>query len=113
MNKLLIPLLALLPLAACNYDTSSWYRPQVTWTVAVEREDNTPLSPAEIAGHRVHWGYSSGNYPNTYWSDGIMDNFNIKSFSNPTVDLNRTVYMVITTVDTDGRESDYSNEVFQ
>lgn len=80
----------------------------VTWVAPSEREDNTPISPAEIAGYRVYYGNSQGDYPNRIEIGDAYDN------DVDTNDLNLpagTYYAVITTLDTDGRESAFSDEV--
>jgi len=78
----------------------------LSWVAPVEREDLTPISPAEISGYRIYYGTSKGQYPN---SVDINDG---SATSNTFTDLADGVYyFVITTYDTEGRESKFSTEV--
>ena len=80
---------------------------QLMWTAPVSREDNTPLDPnTEIGEYRIYWGAVSGDYMNqidvagnTLYTD--LD-FNV---------LPLPLYLVMTAVDNDGRESTYSEEI--
>ena len=81
---------------------------QMAWVTPSEREDNTPISLAEIAGYRIYFGATQGDYPNLIEINDAYDNdFDIIDMNLPT----GTYYAVVTTVDTDGRESAYSAEV--
>jgi len=76
------------------------------WAAPTEREDNTPLALPEIAGYIIYYGTTSGQYDN---------NVSINS-SNTTSHLfedfaTDTYYFVMTTLDTDGRESQQSPEI--
>ena len=79
---------------------------QFMWTAPVEREDNSPLDPnTEIVEYRIYWGTAQGDYQNeisvagnTLYTD--LD-FNV---------LPLPLYLVMTAVDNDGRESMYSSE---
>jgi fibronectin type 3 domain-containing protein len=80
----------------------------VSWVSPSEREDNSPISLAEIAGYRIYYGSSQGDYPNQIDINDAYDN------DVDTADLNLpagTYYAVVTTIDTDGRESAFSEEV--
>jgi fibronectin type 3 domain-containing protein len=77
----------------------------ITWTEPVEREDVTPLSPSEIAGYRMYYGSESGDYQNQLDIDAGTTNAEVIDL------LAGTYYVVVTAVDTDGRESLYSSEV--
>jgi len=78
-----------------------------SWTAPVAREDESPIAMSEIAGYRVYYGTETGNYSqsiqvNDAYTDAItLDEINTAG----------TYYIVITTIDTDGRESAYSEEV--
>jgi hypothetical protein len=77
----------------------------LSWTAPYEREDGTPISMSEIAGYRVYYGTSQGDY-----SEGV----DITDSSTMQVTLNNvpsgTYYIVVTTYDIDGVESAYSEE---
>jgi len=78
----------------------------VTWTAPAEREDNNPLSLSEIAGYKIYYGTTQGQYTSDIT---INDSTAISyTFTDLTPD---TRYFVLTTLDTDGRESQYSTEV--
>ena len=76
-----------------------WSRPQF-------RTDGTALAPQEIKGYRIYYGQQSGNYPNRIEvSQGALETFEMPVL--PT----GTYFVVVTTLDADGRESDYSPEL--
>ena len=78
----------------------------VSWTAPLERVDITPLSPSEIAGYRIYYGTDSGDYQNQIEiNDGSMDQAQVLDIPAG------TYYVVVTAIDTDGRESAYSSEV--
>ena len=75
----------------------------LSWIPPVEREDGTPIKMAEIAGYRVYYGSSKGNYTNNV---DIADRTTMQAtLSNLTTG---TYYIVMTTYDMDGRESVFS-----
>lgn len=76
----------------------------LNWTAPVAREDEAPISMAEIAGFRIYYGTAPGDYLQTIdVNDAYIDEI--------TLDVPAgTYYLVITTVDVDGRESTYSEE---
>ena len=80
----------------------------VAWRAPVERENGSPISMAEIAGYRVYYGKSRGNYTNEVDINGssVME----VTLSNLT---SGTYYIVVTTVDSNGRESAFSQEVIR
>ena len=81
---------------------------QMAWVMPSEREDNTPISLTEIAGYRIYFGDTRGDYPNQIEINDAYDNdFDINDMNLPA----GTYYAVVTTVDSDGRESAYSDEV--
>lgn len=76
------------------------------WTAPAEREDNTALSLSEIASYKIHYGLTQGQYPNGITiNDGSAESHTFIDFPKG------TYYFVITTIDTNGRESQYSSEV--
>ena len=77
----------------------------VSWVAPAEREDGSALSMAEIAGYRVYYGDSQGNYTH----EVAIDNGNTMSVTLHNLAAG-TYYIVVTTVDTDGRESAFSQE---
>ncbi len=83
-------------------------RISVDWIAPSAREDNTPISLSAIAGYNVYYGSEQGQYPNTVnIADGSADSYIIANL--PT----GTYYFVVTTYDTDGRESQYSPVVIK
>ena len=78
----------------------------LSWTAPVEREDGTPISMSEIAGYRVYYGTSEGNYPNKL---DIAHSYNMQAtLSNLASGI---YYIVVTSYDMDGRESAFSEVV--
>ena len=77
----------------------------LTWAAPSEREDNTPISMSEIAGYRIYYGTTQGDYQ---YEIEINDAYNDVADIGL---LQGTYYAVITTVDVDGRESVFSEEV--
>ena len=78
----------------------------LSWTAPVEREDGTPISMSEIAGYRVYYGTSEGNYPNEI---DIADSYNMQAMLSNLA--SGTYYIVVTSYDMDGRESAFSEVV--
>lgn len=78
----------------------------LNWTAPVARSDQSPLSLADIGGYRVYYGTVEGEYP--YRID-VNDGTAVEVVMNdlPT----GTYYFVVTTYDTEGRESEYSTVV--
>ena len=74
----------------------------LSWTAPTQKTDGTPV---DLAGYKIYWGTSSRNYANsqslntpgvaTYVIDGLTP---------------ATWYFAVTAVDSQGLESDYSNE---
>ncbi len=78
----------------------------LSWVAPAEREDNTALSLSEIASYKIYYGSTQGQYTNSVAiNDSTATGHTFTSFSSG------TYYFVITTIDTDGRESKYSPEV--
>ena len=75
----------------------------LSWVAPSTREDNQPISLADIDGYNVYYGTTPGQYPDKVpINDGTATGYTFINF--PT----GTHYFVVTTVDTDGRESQYS-----
>lgn len=75
----------------------------LNWTAPSQREDNSAIALSEIASYNISYGTTSGVYTSTV---SITDSSAVShTFTNFTSD---TYYFVITTIDTDGRESQYS-----
>lgn len=78
----------------------------LNWTAPSEREDGSVMNLSEIAGYRIYYGTETGNYQNQL---DINDSSAVQAkISEIPSD---TYYVVVTVVDTDGRESSYSSEV--
>ena len=79
---------------------------QISWTAPSEREDNTSLSLSEIVGYKIYYGTSQGQYSNNITvNDGTAVSHTFLNFNTD------TYYFVVTTLDSDGRESQYSTEI--
>ena len=108
MKKYLLGLLLLPAVAAANITVDPSTEPSytITCTQPIEREDGTPLAIGEIAENRFYVGSSSGDY-----TDMIS---NLPPTCSLTVDATAVAdgqyFYVVTAVDTDGRESTYSQE---
>ncbi len=105
----LLAFILVLPLVACSggdggSSGSSDSSLALSWVAPSEREDGTGLGLSEIASFRVYYGTESGNY---------SDTISIDDHSATQVVFtgipSGTYYAVITTVDTDGRESSFSD----
>ncbi len=79
---------------------------QLSWVAPSEREDASPILLSEIAGYRIYFGTKQGSYNNTIEiSDSTAMSYVFTKLTTG------TYYIVLTTYDTDGRESQYSTEV--
>jgi hypothetical protein len=78
----------------------------LSWVAPSEREDNTGLSLSDIAGFRIYYGAETGNYQNQLdVNDHTAEQAQIAGIPAG------TYYVVMTTIDVDGRESAFSSEV--
>jgi hypothetical protein len=78
----------------------------LSWVAPAEREDGSPLALSEISGYRIYYGTESGVYlGQIYINDGSALQAQLSGIPSG------TYFAVVTTVDTDGRESGYSSEV--
>ncbi len=78
----------------------------VSWTAPSEREDGSALALSEIASYHIYYGAKAGEY---------QDQINIDDPSVVSAQVEAlpsgTYYLVVTAIDTDGRESLYSPEI--
>ncbi|TCK18198.1 hypothetical protein DFR30_1473 [Thiogranum longum] len=76
----------------------------LTWTAPASRSDGSALALSEISGYTIYFGSSVGDYP---YSVAIEDP------STTQIDITDlpvgTYYLVMTTTDSNGQESGYSN----
>lgn len=111
VNYCLLAICMVMPLllcSGCGSDSgdSGPGIPHISWVAPGEREDGTPLVLTDIAGYRVYYGATPGEYPEII---EIMDPAAgyIALSSIPA----GTYYVAITVVDSDGRESALSAAV--
>ena len=76
------------------------------WTAPVSRTDGSQLSLSDIDGFKVYYGTSPGNY--THYIDVSAGSAQSVTVRDVPVG---TYYVVMTTYDSDGRESSYSSRV--
>lgn len=78
----------------------------LSWSAPSEREDGSALAFSAIAGYRIYYGLETGIYT------GKID---INDHTTTEAQLSSLpsdkYFVVITTIDTDGRESVFSSEV--
>ena len=78
----------------------------LSWMAPTERDDGSLIALSEIAGYRVYYGTTQGNYTDQLdINDGTVDQTTLNNLSSG------TYYLVVTTIDTDGRESSFSPEI--
>jgi len=77
----------------------------LTWTSPELREDGTVLINNEISGYRIYYGTTAGDYQYQVDVDSGSNSAQVSAIPSG------TYYAVVTAVDTDGRESLYSEEV--
>ena len=112
-SKCLLTLALILSLVACSGGDGGTGNPSgsnaalnLTWVAPSERADDTVLSLSEIKGYRIYYGTEKGNYQNQFEvNDSSAQQAQIAGV--PAGDY----YLVMTTIDVDGRESAYSQEV--
>jgi hypothetical protein len=74
----------------------------LTWDAPTTNVDGTPVG---LTGYKVYYGTSSGNYA-TSIVVGNVTTYGVKTLS-----IETTYYLAVAAYDTEGNESDYSNEV--
>ena len=108
-----LALILVLPLFACSggdgglsSSTDLNSSAKLSWVAPSAREDNSVLVLSDIAGFRIYYGTSSGDYSNTV-------KINDHTVTQAVLDglPSGTYFVAVTTVDVDGRESTYSAEV--
>lgn len=77
----------------------------IAWTPPTSRADNTALSLNEIQGYKIYYGTSKSNYSQSI----VITGGNVKNYQ-LSLNVSSTYYIVLTTIDTDGRESVFSIE---
>jgi len=99
----LFALILAFSLVGCSGGDGSSTSLSLSWVVPSERVDGSTLSLSEIAKFRIYYGAESGNYSNTIDIDD-------HTATQAVIDgvPSGTFFAVITTVDTDGRESSFS-----
>ncbi len=90
-----------LPLVACSGGDGG--AAVLSWVAPSEREDATVLSLSEIAGYRIYYGVESGIY-----QDPIVINDHTATQAQLSGISSGAYFVVMTTVDVDGRESLWS-----
>ena len=73
----------------------------LSWQAPTTNTDGTPLS--DLAGFKVYWGTSQGNYSNSQTVNLGIQTFVVEALTPA------TWYFVVTARDSDGNESGYSN----
>lgn len=73
----------------------------LSWTIPTVNADGTPLT--DLAGFRIRYGMSAGNYPNTE----VIANASISTFMVENLS-SATWFFVVTAYDTSGNESVFS-----
>jgi len=105
--KNLTALCVLLLLSACSSDDGGGgvvLVNGVTWTAPSARADGTILSLSEIDGYRVYYGVLEGDYPNKIEvNDPVAQQAELAGIAAG------IYFVVVTTVDVDGRESEFSS----
>ncbi len=78
----------------------------LNWSAPTTRADGAPLSLSDIDGYRIYFGNSRGNYSNVVdVADGTAQSASVTDLSAG------TYYLVMSTYDNTGLESQYSAEV--
>jgi len=98
--------LLLLSLAAFSIDVMAIATGSATlsWAAPTQNSDGSPL--LDLAGYKVYWGTSSGNYTNSVTLNGAgMTTYVVENLLSGT-----TYYFAVTSFNSDGLESDFSNE---
>jgi len=80
----------------------------LSWAAPAEREDGSGLNLTEISAYQVYYGTEAGNYPNKIKVDSCACSSEGTQIANISPGK---YHVVVTTIDTDGRESVFSAEV--
>ncbi len=80
----------------------------LSWTAPATRENALPISMSEISGYRVYYGTKQGEYGQYIEiADAYTDEINLNVFNLES----GTYYLVLTTIDTNGLESAFSEMI--
>lgn len=73
-----------------------------------------PNTQADLAGYKIYYGTTSGNYTDTPIDVGLTNTPDSPKYEVANLALSRNIryYFVVTAYDIEGNESDYSNEVY-
>ena len=93
-------------LVACSGGGGGGGSAPLSWIPPSERSDGTGLALSEIAGYRVYYGTVKGSYTDSI----LVENGSADETELSTIPGGK-YFAVVTTIDTDGRESIYSKEV--
>jgi len=115
--KYLFALILIFPLFACSGTGTEASNPfaigstshnvlAINWVAPSEREDGTGLALSEIAGYRIYYG----TVPGVYQSQIDINDQTVDQAQIVDIPLG-TYYVVMTTIDAEGRESGYSSEL--
>ena len=77
----------------------------LSWTAPTMNEDGTTLTELELAGYKIYYGKSSGNYTNTIQIDNASVTMYLVENLSPD-----TYYFAATAFNMAGEESQYSSE---
>ena len=79
----------------------------VSWTAPSKRTSGTPMPLSELAGYKIYYGTSLGNYPGIIdISDNTSTTYTLKGLV-----TNTSYYFVVTSYDVLGKEGAHSNVV--
>ncbi|MGD8804023.1 MAG: fibronectin type III domain-containing protein [Gammaproteobacteria bacterium] len=78
----------------------------LSWVAPTERVDGSALSLSDIAGYRIYYGHESGVYHNQI----DVNDHTATQAQLPGLPSGK-YFIALTTIDTDGRESAFSQEV--
>ena len=79
---------------------------KLSWAAPAEREDNTAFPLSKISSYKIYYGSTQGVYTNSVTiNDSTAVAHILTNLSSG------TYYFVMTTIDTEGLESQYSIEV--
>ena len=76
----------------------------LSWTVPMQNTDSSPLT--DLAGYKIYYGSESGNYQTSIQIDNPGIAIYVIEHLTP-----NTYYFVLTTINSSGVESQFSNEV--
>lgn len=111
LKHVLVPLIIVLLVACSGGDGSSILgtgsaSAVLSWAAPSTREDNSELKLSEIAGYRIYYGVETGKYV------GVINVDDPTATENKLTGIPSGAYFVaMTTIDVDGRESVFSQEV--